>query len=192
VLRLSPVVFGQSPRELVQHSLIAELSDIPHLENARKKGGRPHADDQIIEGPWWPAPGVYWDFVCRSDNPPPAVWESLFEKFCTDDDTLARVPAWAVTTHGNTGRAAGFSFASEIRIEEEGGAYILTVLGVGALPEADGLALVVMAIDDWKRGSRKYDTQQPLVLDYDPDLDMFRVINLDDFSLWFRDGVPFP
>ena len=54
------------------------------------------------------------------------------------------------------------------------------------------MTLVVMAIDDWKRGSRKYDTKQPLVLNYDPDLDMFRVINFDDFSLWFRDGVPFP
>jgi hypothetical protein len=192
VLRLSPVVFNQSPSESVQRDLIAELSDIPHLENARKIGGRAHADDQFIEGPWWPDPGVYWDAVCRFDNPPPAVWEPLFEKFCTDDDTLARVPAWAVTAPGDAQRAAGFSFAIEILVEGEGGAHILTVLGVGGPPEAEGLVLVVMVVEDWKRGTRKYDTRQPLVLNYDPDLDMFRVINFDDFSLWFRDGVPFP
>jgi hypothetical protein len=97
-----------------------------------------------------------------------------------------------VTAPGDAQRAAGFSFATEILVEGEGGAYILTVLGVGTLPEAEGLVLVVMAIDDWKRGSRKYNTRQLLVLNYDPDLDMFRVINFDDFSLWFRDGVPFP
>jgi len=97
-----------------------------------------------------------------------------------------------VTAPGDAQRAAGFSFASEILVEGEGGAHIFTVLGVGALPDAEGLVLVVMVVEDWKRGSRKYDTQQPLVLNYDPDLDMFRVINFDDFSLWFRDGVPFP
>jgi hypothetical protein len=148
VLRLSPVVFNQSPSEAVQRDLITELSDTPHLENARKVGGRPHADDQFIEGPWWPDPGVYWDAVCRFDYSPPAVWEPIFEKFCTDDDVLARVPAWAVTTAGGAQRAAGFSFTTEIRVEGEDGAYILTVLGVGTLPEADRLTLVVMAIDD--------------------------------------------
>jgi hypothetical protein len=177
VLRLSPVVFGQFPSDFIQRNLIAELSDTPHLENARKIRRRPHAGDQIIEDPWWPGPGVFWPkgFVCRSDDPPPAVWQ-----------------AWSVTAPGDIQRVAGFYFASEILVEGEGAAHTLTVLGVGGLPDADGLALVVMIVEDLKRGSRKYDTRLPLVLTYDPDLDMYRVINFDDFYLIFLDDVPIP
>ncbi len=194
VLRLSPVIFGQFPSDFIQRNLIAELSDTPHLENARKIRGRPHADDQIIEDPWWPGPGVFWPkgFVCGSDDPPPAVWTPLLERYCVDDDILAPDQAWSVTAPGDTQRVAGFYFASEILVEGESAAHTLTVLGVGGLPEADEVVLVVMVVEDLKRGSRKYDTRLPLVLNYDPDLDMFRVINFGDFSLMLRDDVPTP
>jgi len=197
VLRLSPVVFGQSPGEFVQHNLIAELSDTPHLENARKIRGRLHAGDQIIEDPWWPDPGIAWwkwipGFVCGSEDRPPVVWAPLLERYCVGDDILAPDQAWSVTAPGDAQRAAEFYFASEFLVEGEAAAHTLTVLGVGALPEAEGVVLVVMVVEDLKRGSRKYDTRLPLVLNYDPDLDMFRVINFDDFSLMFLDDVPLP
>ncbi len=198
VLRLSPVVFGQFPSDFIQRNLIAELSDTPHLENARKIRRRPHAGDQIIEDPWWPGPGMPWwkgylyDICEERDDRPPAVWVPLLDRYCIDDDILAPDQAWSVTAPGGTQRVAGFSFASEILVEGDAAIHTFTVLGVGALPEAEGVALVVMVVEDLKRGSRKYDTRLPLVLTYDPDLDMFRVINFDDFSLMFLDDVPTP
>jgi hypothetical protein len=56
VLRLSPVVFNQSPSEAVQRDLITELSDTPHLENARKVGGAPTPTTRSSRSPGGPIP----------------------------------------------------------------------------------------------------------------------------------------
>jgi hypothetical protein len=193
VSRLSPVIFGQSPSEFVQHNLIAELSDTPHLENARKIRGRPHAGDQIIEDPWWPDPGLSWRSwawsVCKEDDHPPPAWISTFEEYCggADSDVLDRL--WSVTVRGDVRETAGFHFAPEIVVEGEDATHTLTVLGVGGLPEAEGLVLVVMVVEKLK-GGNAYDRFMPLNLNYDPELGMFRVINFDDFDLDFLDDVP--
>ena len=88
-------------------------------------------------------------------------------------------------------RLAGFYFVPEVLVEEKSAAHTLTVLGVGGLPEAEGIVLVVMTVERWTRGSASaYDLLMPLVLNYDPDLDMYRVINFDDFDLVFLQGLP--
>jgi hypothetical protein len=61
VLRLSPVVFRTHSGNFIRDNLAAELSDTPHEVNARKIPWRPHAEDEIIEGPWWPSPGLRWN-----------------------------------------------------------------------------------------------------------------------------------
>jgi hypothetical protein len=116
---------------------------------------------------------------------------TAFEDFCGENETDVLKRLWAVTASRDAQRASAFYFAPKAVVEGENNIHALTILGVGGLPEAAGLVLVVMTVKKLKGGSASaYDLLMPLVLNYDPDLDMFRVINFDDFNLMLRHDVP--
>lgn len=195
MLRLSPVVFRTHSGDFIRDNLAAELSDNPHEVNGRKTPWRPHAEDEIIEGPWWPGPGLRWNSwvwsVCERNDHPPISWVTAFEEFCGENNSNVLSRLWAVTASRDAQRASAFYFAPKVVVEGENNIHALTVLGIGGLPEAAGLVLVVMVVKKLKGGSSSaYDLLMPLILNYDPDLDMFRVINFDDFSLWMLRDVP--
>jgi hypothetical protein len=192
-LRLSPVVYGWTPDDHIWDYLGAELADAPHEENARKIYGRPHVTDPIVEGSWWPRSSGLWDGVgysiCRDEAPPPALWAPLVDAYCRSDDPDLAERYWSVMAQGDIKEVAGFPFAPEVVVEGVGVKHILTIWGVGRLPEAEGLVLVIMVQEHWKGGTSP-PHWMPMVLNYDPDLDLFRLINFDDFNLKLLDGVP--
>jgi len=96
---------------------------------------------------------------------------------------------WAVWAQDPAVEIAGIAVSPHIRLESEDSVLTFAVQGVGSLSERQRPVFVIKAGHDYKvpdcHGCPFFGV---LVLSYDPEIEIFRSINLEDFEPYFMDS----
>jgi hypothetical protein len=164
VRHLSPVAYVGRSIESVCSGYSSEVRDVPHLV-IQNRGGT-HGGGHVFHGV----------FHRRR-------WDAAM----SDGDRV-----WALWAQDPAVEVAGIKVSPRIRLESEESTYIFTVRGIGSLPDRDRPVIVVSVKNSAKNGGTMPTTYETLVLAYDAEIEIFRVINLEDFEHYFRhyDCVP--
>jgi hypothetical protein len=154
VRHLSPLAYAGFSIESVCKAYRSEVWDAPHL--AIQNRGDAHGGGHVFHGVFHRR---RWD---------PALG---------DGDRV-----WALWVQDPTVEVAGITISPRFRLESEDSIYFITVYGVGSLSGDERPELIILVTNTAKNGGTHPTVLSALVLAYDAEVEMFRVINLGDFK----------
>ena len=164
VRHLSPLAYSGISLESLCSGYSSEVRDVPHL--AIYNRGDTHGGGYVFHG--------------------------VFHRRRWDAAMSDGYRVWALWAQAPAVEIAGIKVSPRIRLESEHSDYTFTVYGVGSLPELERPVLIVLVTNTAKGGGSDPTVYSTLVLAYDAEIEIFRVINLEDFEHYFRhyDCVP--
>ncbi len=110
------------------------------------------------------------------------VFHGLIHERPWDDTMKDGDNVWAVWSETSSIEVAGLQISPRIRLESEHSVTNFTVQGVGALMEHGRTELVVLIEEGSKAGGTIWPVDKVVLLSYEPAIQIFRVVNLEDFK----------
>jgi hypothetical protein len=161
VRHLSPLAYVSVSMNAFCKKYRSEIEDTPH-HHLRDKSAR------------YPGPDVYYGLI--HERP----W---------DDAMRDGKRVWALWAQDPAVDVAGIKVSPRIRSESEESVLTFAVQAVGSLPGHERPVFVIKAGHDYKAPDcHSCPFFQVLVLSYEPEIEVFRAINLEDFEPYFMDS----